>query len=185
MKALACPWKVPQHSVIPLLCVGRLQQNSASAFDGFGDDESGFYQTYSRAFQQVWEAEQDWGDLDSSPDAAGESASGGRSAGGRITWGKGEAPSMGRGDDPYEVAEAFYSSWSSFASGLSFGWVDEYNVNEVSSNGKRRGKGGVCTPGTLEYRCGGGRIVVQWVAYLTRAHYMRPPQFTGAHCEAT
>lgn len=116
-----------------LLCVYRGLQNSASAFDGFGDDESGFYQTYSRAFQQVWEAEQDWSDLDSSPDATGEKASGGRSGGGRITWGKGEAPRMGRGNDAYEVAEAFYSSWSAFASGLSFGWVDEYNVNEVSN----------------------------------------------------
>lgn len=38
---------------------------------------------------------------------------------------------MGLGRDPYEVAEAFYSSWSGFVSELSFGWVDEYNVNEV------------------------------------------------------
>lgn len=48
-----------------------------------------------------------------------------------VVWGKGEAPEMGRGNDPHDVPDAFYSSWSGFLSGLSFGWVDEYNVNEV------------------------------------------------------
>lgn len=94
--------------------------NSASAFSGFGDDESGFYQTYSKAFQEVWEAEKEWGDVDSSADA-----------GRHHVWGKGEAPEMGGSQDSFETANAFYSAWNGFASGLSFGWVDDYNVNEV------------------------------------------------------
>lgn len=44
---------------------------------------------------------------------------------------------MGGANDGFETAEKFYSSWSAFVSGLSFGWVDEYNVNEVIS--KKRG----------------------------------------------
>lgn len=40
---------------------------------------------------------------------------------------------MGGSKDTFETADAFYGSWSSFVSGLSFGWVDEYNVNEVSN----------------------------------------------------
>lgn len=99
----------------PLALLRPPVSHSASAFSGFGDDESGFYQTYTRAFQGVWEAERDWGQVSS--DGSG--------------WGQGDAPELGWGSDSYETADAFYSSWSGFVSGLSFGWVDEYNVNEV------------------------------------------------------
>lgn len=98
-------------------------ENSATAFSGFGDDESGFYQTFERAFREVWDSERDWGEVSS-----GNS----KGAGSGIVWGKGEPPSMGGSKDSYETADRFYGSWSSFVSVLSFGWVDEYNVNEVS-----------------------------------------------------
>ncbi|CAM9177998.1 unnamed protein product, partial [Hapterophycus canaliculatus] len=96
---------------------------SATAFSGFGDDEAGFYQTYSRAFRQVWDSERDWGEVSSSSSS---------SMRGGLRWGQGEPPSMGGSRDPFETADAFYGAWSSFVSRLSFGWVDEYNVNEVS-----------------------------------------------------
>lgn len=85
-------------------------------FSGFGDDESGFYETYGRAFREVWDSERDWGEVSSD----------------EKRWGQGDAPEMGRSTDGYETAEAFYSGWSGFVSSLSFGWVDEYNLNEVS-----------------------------------------------------
>lgn len=94
---------------------------SAAAFAGFGDDESGFYQTYSNAFREVWDSESEWGEVSS--DARNTN----------VRWGQGDAPEMGGSTSTYEVAEEFYSSWSAFVSGLSFGWVDEYNVNEVRS----------------------------------------------------
>lgn len=98
----------------------RASKNSATAFSGFGDDEAGFYQTYERAFREVWDSERDWGEVSSSDNRDG------------TVWGQGEAPPMGRSKDSYETADSFYGSWSGFVSGLSFGWVDEYNVNEVS-----------------------------------------------------
>lgn len=91
---------------------------SAAAFSGFGDDDAGFYQTYSRAFQEVWERERDWGEPAAAP--------------GEESWGNGDPPEIGRSTDGYETAEAFYNRWICFVSGMSFGWVDEYNVNEVS-----------------------------------------------------
>lgn len=94
-------------------------EHSATAFSGFGDDESGFYQTYERAFREVWDSERDWGEVSSSDNRNG------------TVWGQGEAPSMGGSNGSYEMADDFYGSWSGFVSGLSFGWVDEYNVNEV------------------------------------------------------
>lgn len=94
--------------------------NSATAFSGFGDDESGFYQTYSRAFQEVWDAEREWSDSDV------------HDGGGEHWWGRGDAPDLGGSRDSFEMADVFYSKWSGFVSGLSFGWEDEYNLNEVS-----------------------------------------------------
>lgn len=110
-----------------LVFVFLLFANSASAFTDFGDGESGFYQTYRRAFQEVWEAEKEWGDFESV--SGSDIANGGGGGGGGC--GKGEAPKMGLSGDSYEVADAFYASWSTFVSRLSFGWVDEHNVNEV------------------------------------------------------
>lgn len=101
----------------PALSV-RTSTCSAAAFTGFGDDDAGFYQTYSKAFQEVWERERDWGEAGATP--------------GTESWGNGDPPEIGRSTDGYETAEAFYTRWSGFVSGLSFGWVDEYNVNEVS-----------------------------------------------------
>lgn len=63
----------------------------------------------------MWDSERDFGEV--SVDEQG--------------WGQGDAPEMGGCDGSYEIAEAFYSRWRGFVSGLSFGWVDEYNVNEV------------------------------------------------------
>lgn len=99
-----------------LLAVRVTSACSAAAFSGFGDDESGFYQTYTRAFREVWDAERDWGEASS--DGSG--------------WGQGSPPEMGGSKDSYETAEEFYGTWSGFVSELSFGWEDEYNVNEVS-----------------------------------------------------
>lgn len=96
---------------------------SGAAFDGFGDDESGFYETYSRAFGKVWEAERDWGEVSSDAGSTSHNNNG--------RWGQGDAPEMGGSTASYETAEAFYFGWSGFVSRLSFGWVDEYNVNEV------------------------------------------------------
>lgn len=98
--------------------------HSGTAFSGFGDDEDGFYKTYSRAFMEVWDAEKEWADL--------ASDSGGAGAAGENAWGRGNPPDMGGSQDPFETADAFYSRWSGFVSGLSFGWVDDYNLNEVS-----------------------------------------------------
>ncbi|CAN0285382.1 unnamed protein product [Ectocarpus sp. 6 AP-2014] len=95
---------------------------SAATFSGFGDDESGFYQTYTRAFREVWDAERDWGEASSDG----------------IGWGQGSSPEMGGSKDSYETAEEFYGTWSGFVSGLSFGWVDEYNVNEAENRRVRR-----------------------------------------------
>ncbi len=74
----------------------------------------------------MWESERDWGEAPSS--SSGGNGSGSSKGGG---WGHGDPPSMGESKDGYETADAFYSSWAGFVSGLSFGWVDEYNVNEV------------------------------------------------------
>ena len=112
-------WRKTFASTVALLAASIVASTvptaSAAAFTGFGDDEAGFYKTYAKAFREVWESERDWGEA--------SSAEGG--------WGRGDAPEMGRSTDAYEVAEAFYSSWSEFVSRLSFGWVDDYNINEV------------------------------------------------------
>ncbi|CAM9196423.1 unnamed protein product [Discosporangium mesarthrocarpum] len=91
------------------------QYFSSTAFSGFGDDESGFYRTYERVFQEIWVNEADV-----------------RSKG------EPQPPHMGNHDSPYAQAADMYSFWESFVTKLTFGWVDEYNLSEAPNRKVRR-----------------------------------------------
>ena len=87
---------------------------SSSCFEGFEDDECGFYAVYRDAFAEVVTQE----------NAASEKLV--------------NFPEFGDSTMAHKSVLHFYSEWSNFASVLSFSWEDEYNPSEASDRRVRR-----------------------------------------------
>ncbi|GBG27919.1 DnaJ-like subfamily C member 21 [Hondaea fermentalgiana] len=87
----------------------------SSCFEGFDDDEKGFYAVYGRAFTEIMRVERESG--------VGEPAA---------------MPAFGNSKTSDKDVESFYGRWSGFISKLSFGWADLYNPNEAVNRYQRR-----------------------------------------------
>jgi len=87
----------------------------SSCFEGFEDDDNGFYAVYRRAFEEIMKVEIDSGVGNVDP-----------------------MPGFGTSASSDEDVDNFYSRWSSFTSKLSFGWADLYNPNEAVNRYQRR-----------------------------------------------
>lgn len=87
----------------------------SSCFEGFEDDDNGFYAVYRRAFEEIMKVEIDSGVGNVDP-----------------------MPGFGTLASSDEDVDNFYSRWSSFTSKLSFGWADLYNPNEAVNRYQRR-----------------------------------------------
>jgi len=101
---------------------------SSSCYTGYGDDEGGFYQVFSKVFDEIHDLE-----MQEDPD-------------------EGRAPSMGVSSTNWTDGPGqFYSFYESFSSRRSFSWCDKYNPNEAPNrqvkraidkeNNKERNKG--------------------------------------------
>ena len=85
-----------------------------SCFEGYGNDEPGFFGVYRMVFQKIYEGEeQGWvgeGNIEEMPLASFL------------------VPDFGTSDTEWSRVSAFYQSWESFSSCLSYAWADEYDV---------------------------------------------------------
>ncbi|EPY39970.1 DnaJ like protein subfamily A member 5 [Angomonas deanei] len=85
-----------------------------NCFDGFGDDEQGFYAVYNRVFQTLIDEESDYNDKAKS-------------------W-----PLFGSSESEWSEVQAFYRHWKGFNSVKTFAWQDEYKVSEMEDRYSRR-----------------------------------------------
>jgi DnaJ homolog subfamily A member 5 len=95
-----------------------------SCFNGFGDDEKGFFAVYSKVFSQIYDQEQEgWlfeGNIDSMPTA-------------NLL-----PKDYGNGNTPWSEVSYFYKAWESFTSCRTFAWADKYNTKDADDRRMRR-----------------------------------------------
>ena len=85
----------------------RRWQITASCYDGFGDDEGGFYETYQTVFKTIEEEDKTFYDGDPSEFLY---------------------PVFGRSDSPAEVWQEFYNFFSAYVTTRSYSWLDKYDA---------------------------------------------------------
>ncbi|TFJ86045.1 hypothetical protein NSK_002865 [Nannochloropsis salina CCMP1776] len=90
---------------------------SASAFNGYGDRDEGFYAVYRRVFERVDARERE---------------------GAVATAQYPPSPGFGGPKTVWADVAAFYGYWGDFVSRLSFGWEDEYREQDAPSRQVRR-----------------------------------------------
>ena len=97
----------------------------AGCYDGYGDNDGGFFQVYRNVFESIVIGEREgWiseGNLDETemPNA--------------------HLPSdFGSGNTPYVDVSAFYNNWEGFTSCLSFAYADTYDIREAESRYAKR-----------------------------------------------
>lgn len=80
---------------------------SASCYEGFGDEEGSFYETYQEVFKTLEEEDKSFYDGDLS----------------QFSY-----PVFGRSDSPTEVWQEFYNFFSAYVTTRSYSWLDKYDV---------------------------------------------------------
>ncbi|CAJ1461291.1 unnamed protein product [Effrenium voratum] len=90
---------------------------SVSCFEGFGDDDGGFFAVYSDLFQAIDAEEEQWEDADEDHVAM---------------------PSFGRSDTSWAEVSKFYRNWLEFCSRKAFGHADQWNPKEAQNRQVRR-----------------------------------------------
>lgn len=95
----------------------------AGCYNGYGNDNGGFFAVYAKVFENVRQGEEQ-----------------GWSSEGNIE----EFPlsflpnNFGDGDSKWEQVSAFYKAWESYSSCLSFAWADQYDTKEAPDRRVRR-----------------------------------------------
>lgn len=103
-----------------------LEFHTASCYDGYGDDEDGFYAVYRMVFTEIMKGEQSGWISEGNIDEA-------------------EMPnyhcsevSFGDSQSDWSEVSEFYSSWEAFSSCLSFAWADQYDPRDAPNRYVRR-----------------------------------------------
>ena len=95
----------------------------AGCYDGYGNDEEGFFAVYRMVFQKVYEGEE----------------SGWTSEGNIENFPLSFLPTdFGDGNSKWEDVGAFYKGWESYSSCLGFAWADQYDTKEAPDRRVRR-----------------------------------------------
>lgn len=93
----------------PVDAINLFKYFSPSCYEGFGDDDSGFYTVYRQVFSSLLAEETLYFDVDTDG-----------------------TPTFGRSDSDYaNVVRPFYSFWCGFNTHKPFGWLDEYDVRQA------------------------------------------------------
>jgi len=87
---------------------------SRSCFEGFGDNEGGFFRVYETVFRTLAEEEVRFGS------------------------GKSELPIFGNSVSDYSIVRQFYSFWGAFVTTKSFSWKDTYKASDLPNRQIRR-----------------------------------------------
>lgn len=103
-----------------------LEFHTASCYDGYGEDEDGFYAVYRMVFAEIMKGEQSgWiseGNIDEAAMPNFHCS--------EVSFGDSQS-------DWSEVSE-FYASWEAFSSCLSFAWADQYDPRDAPNRYVRR-----------------------------------------------
>ncbi|AAZ10264.1 chaperone protein DNAj, putative [Trypanosoma equiperdum] len=121
---------------------------TSRCFDGFDDNEGGFYSVYRKVFDQLIEDESEY-----SSNAK--------------TW-----PRFGDSATSWSSVSKFYSHWRNFSSCKTFAWKDEYKVNEIPDRASRR----MAERINQKLRTSAKKEYVQIVQGLTRFVHRRDPR---------
>lgn len=91
-------------------CLDVYQYYTASCYQGFGDDEKGFYSIYREVFNKIAAEDSEYqkdGDSDF------------------------EVPNFGKSDSSYEEVKNFYNYWQSYCTKRSYAWLDPYDTRQA------------------------------------------------------
>ena len=95
----------------------------STCYQGYGDDDEGFYHVYNNVFQKIFDGENSgWtseGNINDMP----------------LSF---LSPTLGHADSEWSEVAAFYQSWESFRSCLAFAWADPYDTKEAPNRRIRR-----------------------------------------------
>ncbi|XP_046406512.1 dnaJ homolog subfamily C member 21-like [Ischnura elegans] len=84
---------------------------SSSCYQGYGDDDKGFYAVYREVFHQIYAEDVDF-DPEEKPDES--------------------VPTFGKSDSSYEeVVHPFYAYWENYCTTKTYVWLDEFDVREA------------------------------------------------------
>ena len=102
---------------------------SVSCFDGFGDDEGGFFAVFGGTFAAIYKEELRFSEALNAARAAGTASAADIPP---------AAPAFGKSDtDPDDVL-AFYNHWAIFSSGMTFMWEDKYHTADAPDRWVKR-----------------------------------------------
>ncbi|EPY31854.1 DnaJ like protein subfamily A member 5 [Strigomonas culicis] len=121
---------------------------SASCYDGYEDDEGGFYAVYRKVFDTLIEEE---GDYESRAKS----------------W-----PTFGDSGSAWADVQKFYTHWRNFSTVKHFAWKDEYKVNEMEDRYTRRAADRI----NQKARSSAKKEYVQNVQSLAQFVYRRDPR---------
>lgn len=95
----------------------------AGCYDGYGNDENGFFAVYNMVFEKVLEGEErGWtseGNIENFP----------------LSF---LSKDFGNGNSEWKDVSAFYKGWESYSSCLGFAWADQYDTKEAPDRRVRR-----------------------------------------------
>ncbi|EDV20801.1 uncharacterized protein TRIADDRAFT_5788, partial [Trichoplax adhaerens] len=92
-----------------------MQFFKSSAYNGYGDDEKGFYAVFQYVFETIAKEEEPYKESEES------------------------APSFGFSNSDYdEVVRVFYAYWQSYSSAFSFVWLEEYDTRQAPNRRTQR-----------------------------------------------
>lgn len=94
---------------------------STMCFEGYGDDENGFYAVYRAVFEKLVEE-----DAEFETDIDGHSTQDSKS--------EGKMPGFGDSQSSYEeVVHTFYAYWQSYSTKRSFAWLNPYDLRSATN----------------------------------------------------
>ena len=97
----------------------------AGCYDGYGDEEGGFFDVFSNVFWNILEGEKNGFISEGNIDEEDRSN-------------KHLPSTFGNGSSDWKDVSHFYNCWESFSSCLSFAWADKYDPRDAESRWVRR-----------------------------------------------
>ncbi|CAG9834859.1 unnamed protein product [Diabrotica balteata] len=86
------------------------QYFTTTCFNGYGDDENGFYTIYRNVFEKISKEEMDF--MEDKEEFC-------------------SVPSFGNSTSDFEVVSEFYAYWLNYATKKSFVWLDPYDIKDI------------------------------------------------------
>jgi DnaJ family protein A protein 5 len=92
--------------------IDLFQYFTSSCFNGFTDEEGGFYETFQKVFMVIEEEDKTFCDKDPSDM---------------------DYPPFGRSNSPADIWQEFYAFFSSYVTTRSYNWLDKYDTRQADN----------------------------------------------------